>query len=66
VDLFHQELVDVFDSGLRHEIYNLDDDEQEVSSELDPAAPTDIGDSLVSKTTCELEDQADVSKLDTE
>jgi hypothetical protein len=66
VDLFHQELVDVFDSGLRHEIYNLDDDEQEVSSELDPAAPTDIGDSLVSKTTCESEDQADVSKLDTE
>lgn len=66
VDLFHQELVDVFDSGLRHEIYNLDDDEQEVSSELDPAAPTDIGDSLVLKTTCESEDQADVSKLDTE
>lgn len=66
IDLFHQELVDVFDStGLRNEIYNLDDDEQEVSSELD-SAPKD-GDSLPSKTTtCESEDQAEVSKLDAE
>jgi len=61
MDLFHQELVDVFDSRLRHEIYNLYDDEQEVSSELDSAAPTDIGDWLASKTTtCESEDQAEV------
>jgi hypothetical protein len=66
VDLFHQELVDVFDSAeLRNEIYNLDNDEQEVSSELD-SAPTDVGDSLPSKTTCESEDQAEISKLDVE
>ncbi|KAG2153301.1 hypothetical protein DEU56DRAFT_477967 [Suillus clintonianus] len=66
VDLFHQELVDVFDSAaLRNEIYNLDDDEAEVSSELD-SAPTDVGDSLPSETTaCELEDQIEFSKVDT-
>ncbi|KAG1739147.1 uncharacterized protein EDB91DRAFT_1054083 [Suillus paluster] len=65
VDLFHQEPVDVFDSaGLRNEIYNLGNDEQEVSSELD-SAPTDVGDSLPSETTaCESDDQAEVSKVD--
>ncbi|KAG1818344.1 hypothetical protein EV424DRAFT_976490 [Suillus variegatus] len=67
VDLFHQELVDVFDSAaLRNEIYNLDDDEQEVSSELDSTL-TDVGDLPPSKTTtCESEDQVEISKLDAE
>ncbi|KAG2159130.1 uncharacterized protein EDB93DRAFT_446068 [Suillus bovinus] len=68
VDLFHQELVDVFDStGLRNEIYNLDNDEQEVLSELD-SAPTDVGDPLPSEKTtpCESKDQTEVSKLDAE
>ncbi|KAG2055609.1 hypothetical protein BDR06DRAFT_995987 [Suillus hirtellus] len=67
VDLFHQELVDVFDSAaLRNEIYNLDDDEQEVSSELDSTL-TDVDDLPPSKTTtCELEDQVEISKLDAE
>ncbi|KAG2109253.1 uncharacterized protein F5147DRAFT_153182 [Suillus discolor] len=67
VDLFHQELVDVFDSAaLRNEIYNLDDDEQEVSSELDSTL-TDVDDLLPSKTiTCESEDQVEISKLEAE
>lgn len=67
VDLFHQELVDVFDSAaLRNEIYNLNDDEQEVSSELDSTL-TDVGDLPPSKTTtCESEDQVEISKLDAE
>ncbi|KAG1903255.1 uncharacterized protein F5891DRAFT_93415 [Suillus fuscotomentosus] len=67
VDLFHQELVDVFDSAaLRNEIYNLDDDEQEVSSELDSTL-TDVDDLPPSKTTtCESEDQVEISKLDAE
>lgn len=67
VDLFHQELVDVFDSAaLRNEIYNLDADEQEVSSELDSTL-TDVGDLPPSKTTtCVSEDQVEISKLDAE
>lgn len=67
VDLFHQELVDVFDSAaLRNEIYNLDDDEQEVSSELDSTL-TDVDNLPLSKTTtCESEDQVEISKLDAE
>lgn len=67
VDLFHQELVDVFDStGLRNEIYNLDNDDQEVSSGLDSAS-TDVGESPPSKTTTyESQEQAYVSKIDAE